>query len=52
MLNAISSGFAQRLPEGINQIWYAETDTDTQEEIYFDDLTEAIQEQQNKGNKP
>jgi len=43
MLNAIRSGFAQRLPEGINQIWYAETDTDLPEEIYFDDLTEAIQ---------
>lgn len=43
MLNAIRSGFAQRLPEGTNQIWYAETDTDLPEEIYFDDLTEAIQ---------
>ncbi len=43
MLNAIRSGFIHCLPEGINQIWYAETDTDTPEEIYFDDLTEAIQ---------
>lgn len=52
MLNAVRSGFAQRLPEGTNQIWYAETDTDLPEKIYFDDLTEAIQKQQNKGNKP
>lgn len=44
MLTGIRNAFARSLPQGVDQIWYAETDTDLPEKIYFDELTKAIQE--------